>query len=1319
MSRSSARLWVAGAMFVLIPALLHAAAAATLAGRVPLKDALDDVRATAEIIPGLTVPAKAAASADAAPIASPRSVSLVLLPRGTDRVTLSGIEIPGESSPRPVPAAAAAVTSIMRLRGIPIGVLELDRAAITAACGADGSGATLALSMEGAALGAPAKARPAADAREDPLAETPRLLTSADLMGLLAAAPNPDGSAPAGQGCYLIISAPEFAPPLADLVAWKRQAGYEVHLYTTDDTGPTREEIHAFIKNAYDTWENPPLYILLVGDIDRMPTWYVQGPISDHPYSLLDGDDFLADAYVGRFSANYPGEIAVQVAKTVRYESAPDTTGGDNWFSRAVLVAGNYASSTPVPLNRWFGEELRAIGYAQTDSVFYSNAPQHPWWNGRVPIRTAINRGVGVVNYRGWAYGDVGWEPPHFLAEDVQSLSNGWKLPVVFSIVCHTGNFGSPVEDCMGEAWLKSGTVDEPKGAVAFVGTPEDWSHTRWNDRMDMGIAEAFCHAGLRRFGAIVNATKLSLITEFPTELHFADALDDAGQECAEFYNNTYNILGDPSLEVWTDVPRALAINDLPATLAPGQNCLTFSVVAADGGARVGGARIALTQGDELVGYAVSAADAPTTVSLALRSSDPVTVMVTGENLYPMTLERAVAPEALALTCVGATAVGGVQLTAGQTVDLQLTAQNTGTGAIGSATATVAGSAKATVLAGATGFGAIAAGATGTSTTAVRVKLDPFTANGERLRLVMTPTIGGQARTPSEAWLTAVAPELACRAAGDGVDGRFDPGEQANLVFTLGNAGAASGTLDARLRLVVPGSATIVDSTASFASIAAGAEGTNAASPFVISIPAQTAVGTVIPLTLQLTSSAGPQARVHYNLIVGAIDFAAPSGPDAYGYYAYDSADIDYPGQAPAYDWIECSTLYGGTGQRLSQIGDNRGSTVVTLPFTFQYYGVPYNALRVSDNGWAAFDLTNWIDIRNWNMPGKWGSACQIAPFWDNLDPEYAGSDDIYVWDDAEHHRFVVEWSRLRNWEPTTDDFQTFEVVFYDPAHYPTATGDGELVFQYKQVVNDDYTRMYSTVGIEDQTEEIGLTYTYGNQYAPGAAPLTSGLAIKFTTAAPVYEPLSLTRFTAAWRPSRGPLPAGAPDAADAADAGGAQVDLAWELPATPAIVGLALTRAVEVEPGRFGAYLPAHEGLLGPGCTAFCDAAAGLDPDRAYAYRLAATDRFGKTRLLGETLVTPGVVRAAFVRCPHGAIATGAVDIEFASPLAELREFAIYDAAGRRVIDLRPPAPTLLAQTISWDGRDAAGRRVPAGLYWIRLRAGDEARVARVLIVR
>ncbi|GJM43997.1 MAG: hypothetical protein DHS20C21_08390 [Gemmatimonadota bacterium] len=49
--------------------------------------------------------------------------------------------------------------------------------------------------------------------------------------------------------------------------------------------------------------------------------------------------------------------------------------------------------------------------------------------------------------------------------------------------------------------------------------------------------------------------------------------------------------------------------------------------------------------------------------------------------------------------------------------------------------------------------------------------------------------------------------------------------------------------------------------------------------------------------------------------------------------------------------------------------------------------------------------------------------------------------------------------------------------------------------------------------------------------------------------------------------------------------------------------------------------------------------------------------------------------------------------------------ELAVYDVAGRHVRDLAQGPRAAGPHQIAWDGRDASGRRVPAGVYYFRLR--------------
>ncbi|MCK4358182.1 MAG: T9SS type A sorting domain-containing protein, partial [Candidatus Cloacimonetes bacterium] len=99
---------------------------------------------------------------------------------------------------------------------------------------------------------------------------------------------------------------------------------------------------------------------------------------------------------------------------------------------------------------------------------------------------------------------------------------------------------------------------------------------------------------------------------------------------------------------------------------------------------------------------------------------------------------------------------------------------------------------------------------------------------------------------------------------------------------------------------------------------------------------------------------------------------------------------------------------------------------------------------------------------------------------------------------DEENHYFVIEWSEFSNvYNP--DLKETFEVILYDPEYYPTTTGDGEILFQYKEIYNVDQDENYATVGIENESQTEGLLLSYSNIYTPTSQPLENETAILFT----------------------------------------------------------------------------------------------------------------------------------------------------------------------------------------------------------------------------
>jgi len=290
----------------------------------------------------------------------------------------------------------------------------------------------------------------------------------------------------------------------------------------------------------------------------------------------------------------------------------------------------------------------------------------------------------------------------------------------------------------------------------------------------------------------------------------------------------------------------------------------------------------------------------------------------------------------------------------------------------------------------------------------------------------------------------------------------------------------------------------IHDSLGTWSALPVGGQATNANDPFGLTFGADCIGGHLAAFTLRVAEADGTQRRVDFTLTVGAVGPGEPAGPDAYGYYAFDSGDTGYA-HARAYQWLEIDPNRGGQGTDvgLADFGYEQDDTeVVSLPFTFRYYGREYTSLAICSNGWVAPGTTTYRDYRNWTIPSAGSPDAMIAAFWDDL--YQTGLNRVFRWYDVAGHRYIVEWSRVRN---DSGSEQTFEIILEDPAHHPTPSGDGTIVAQYHTVANNDYDRNYATAGIQNPTGTDGMLYTYANLYAPGAAPLAAGLAITYVPA--------------------------------------------------------------------------------------------------------------------------------------------------------------------------------------------------------------------------
>lgn len=886
-----------------------------------------------------------------------------------------------------------------------------------------------------------------------------------------------------GLGSYVIVcpSSSAIVEAVEPLAEWRARKGFDTYLATTAETGSSSSEIRNWLMSAYQTWDNPPEYITLIGDTGgsvALPCFSQGGGETDHDYSQLDGGDLLADAHLGRISVESVDQLEVAVAKIIGYESAP-YTGNSDWFTSACLV-GDPSSSGPTTIQamQWLKARLLDWGYTRIDTVFTS-----PF---EAQMRASLNSGVGAFGYRGY------WHMSGWDTGDIFSLYNDHMLPYCVNLTCDTGSFSSGT--AISEAWLRAGTVSEPTGGIGSIGTATIFTHTRYNNCMNYGVWRSIFWEDNYSLGASLTRGKYELY------LNYYEG-DPGG---AQDFTHWNNLMGDPATEMWTGFPEPMTATHDPE-IAQGAN--GFRVLVESGGFPLEGAYVHIYKDGELFSGAYTGPNGYANVPLGSASLGDASLTVTKHDHMPYLAtvpvvdpDRFVAYESHTIDDDGAggSAGNGDGLpNPTERIEIPVQVSNLGTLTATDVTGTIASDdLYVTILDGAETFGTLAGGATAWSQEDFDIELAPGAPSGHVVSLGLTLESG------ADSWFSLIQVPVVAAAFRyvshdhNGFGTQMDPGESGTLTVALFNEGDATGQSPAAT--LVSGSTwvTVTDESGTYPSLGTGQTGSNGGDTFGISIAGDCFDGHIAPMALELEFSGGARDTVHFALSIGTASQEDPTGPDAYGYYAFDDGDTGYP-EAPTYEWVEIAANHGGPGTSLG-LGDfgwdQDDLVTVDLPFEFDYYGETFDRVTICSNGWMAMGMTWLVNYRNWNIPAPGAPPFLIAPMWDNFYQN--GDDQVYHWYDEANHRYIVQWSRLRNMEGDTQS--NFEAILYDPAHHTTDTGDGAIVFQYETFNNSDYLQQYSTIGIQNGDNSTGVMYGYYNYYNAGADPISSGTAIRF-----------------------------------------------------------------------------------------------------------------------------------------------------------------------------------------------------------------------------
>jgi PKD repeat protein len=894
----------------------------------------------------------------------------------------------------------------------------------------------------------------------------------------------------------LIVTHQQLLPAVQYFTDWKNARGIATEIVLKADIGNTSSQIKDYISNLYHSEEFPPDYLVITGDVDgqfAIPSFYInsgtENDVTDHPYSMLDGSDYFPEVLVGRMSVDTANQLQTIIAKVYYYEKQPMMNNTD-WFENALIVAGNYSSSpptptTPVRVSMWLKDKMVDYGYQNVTELYYW-PPNYNVYPGTAQINSALNNGVGIVTYRGW--GDAnGWHFPRYHVSDMNSgLSNGFYLPVVTSIVCNTGDFANQsVDPCFGENWLTMGTPTNPAGGVVFVGPSDLHTNTKFNNSIFSGIYSGLLDDDIFCFGSAVLHGKMELYHNFPMHREPGDKV--------EFYFHVYNILGDPSINVWTRVPEMMSI-DLPSQISLGTSNLDIEAPGLDDAVVT-----AFKSGEVFAVERITNGQA--SLFFNMQTTGEMTITLTKPNHHPFIHNINVIYQNID---VGLESISTNPLIAGQNAELSLQLRNFGTQTATNVSATLTTTNSFVEISDPVqNFGNLAAGASDIQN--YSFLLQPACPDNTIIVFDLEISTGSTAK------FELVANSLAIEVSSVIIlndTGYLQPGESTDIQVEISNIGSFTTAGLSTQLFAETADITIQNGIASSSGIQSGE---SALVVFSISLSDQSYVGKNLPLRLEIDDANGLSTTAYFSLEAGLVDQYAPTGPDGYGYYAYDSHDRIYT-ESPVYNWIEIDPLEGGAGQ-VRELGDDV-SFNVAMPFDFPYYGVASDSITICTNGWISMQTTWENYFRNWNIPSALGPYGCISPFWDDLigielSPDNHAPMRICYYYDTNQNIFIIEWNKCVN---RFDNFteEKVQIILYDPEYYPTLTGDGEIQFNYKKVKNIDYDNNYATVGIENFEQTDGLLITYANMYPASASPLEDGLSYKFTTDPPQYIPLTI-----------------------------------------------------------------------------------------------------------------------------------------------------------------------------------------------------------------
>lgn len=384
---------------------------------------------------------------------------------------------------------------------------------------------------------------------------------------------------------YLIVTTNSFTNAANKIKDWKTLLGFSCKILSNNGNWKNSDDVKNAIRAEYAQYH--PTYLLIIGDFEHVPGrlevtdhtshWgkdAIYSFYSDNAYARFNDIGYVEDVFKGRISAKNGSEASMIVDKIINYEKNPTTSASfynnvclsayfqdeQEWDDDGNLVR-DYDGKEDWPFfttSENIKSQLQNIGY-NVDRVYTrtSTSPKDPtynfnWnalpseftnknyaiWKGKPDdITAAINKGSVLAVYNG--HGEPNsWYNIGFNKYHAQKLENGNKLPVFLGYCCQSGTYSE--DECFTEAVIRN-----PNGGGVGAMGFSHYGITPPQDQMcEKAFSDLYNKNVDRRIGRVIWNSL------------FANTYDNC---CKEHMHKVTHYFGDPSMEVWTDVPTCFS----------------------------------------------------------------------------------------------------------------------------------------------------------------------------------------------------------------------------------------------------------------------------------------------------------------------------------------------------------------------------------------------------------------------------------------------------------------------------------------------------------------------------------------------------------------------------------------------------------------------------------------------------------------------------------------------------------------------------------------------------------------------------------------